>query len=140
MVIKRTRHTVYDIKYHLVWIPKYRKEIFNGTKQKRLKEIFTEIARQYEFEIDSIEIMAEHVHIFLTAPPRYSPAEIANLLKGISSREMFKEFPELFKELWAGELWNDGYFVRTTGDKVTSEVIRRYIRYHKHKEPQLKLF
>jgi len=140
MVIKRTRHTVYDIKYHLVWIPKYRKEIFNGTKQKRLKEIFTEIARQYEFEIDSIEIMAEHVHIFLTAPPRYSPAEIANLLKGISSREMFKEFPELFKELWAGELWNDGYFVRTTGDKVTSEVIRRYISYHKYKEPQLKLF
>ena len=140
MTIKHTRHTVYDIKYHFVWIPKYRKEILNKSKQKRLKEIFEDIAMQYEFEIDAMEIMAEHVHVFLSAPPRYSPAEIANLLKGITFRVMFKEFPDLFEHLWAGELWNDGYFVRTTGDKVTSQIIRRYIRYHKHQETQLELF
>lgn len=129
MAIKSTRHTVYDVKYHIVWIPKYRKEILTKDIQKRLKEVFQEIAKQYEFEIEAIEIMVEHVHIFLSAPPLYAPSEIVNILKGISSKKAFEEFPWLTQHLWAGELWSDGYFVRTVGDKVTSELIKRYIKY-----------
>jgi putative transposase len=131
--VKRTRHAVYDLKYHIVWIPKYRKIILTEEIAKRLKEIFQSIAERYEFEIDTMEVMEDHVHLFLSAPPRYAPAEIVQIMKSISARVVFREFPEVKDHLWGGELWDDGYFVRSTGDKVTSEVIRKYIKYQ-HKE------
>lgn len=140
VVYKSTRHTVYDIKYHFVWVPKYRKSILKDKVEIRIKEIFREIADECEFEIDTMEFGKDYVHIFMSCPPKYSPAEIVNVMKGVSSNKVFKEFPELKEELWGGELWSDGYFVRTVGDKVTSDVIRRYIKYHKHKETQLKIF
>ena len=106
----------------------------------RLKGIFREIAERYEFEIDTMEVMSDHLHVFLSAPPRYSPSRIVNVLKGVSARMMFHEFSGLRKQLWGGELWSDGYFVRTTGDNVTSEVIRRYIKYQKGSGRQLEIF
>jgi putative transposase len=141
MAIKRAKHAVYDIKYHLVWIPKYRKHILTKQLKHRVEELFRAIAEQYDFEIDAMGIEVDHVHIFVSAPPKYSPAKIVEVLKSISSKEVFKEFPELEKELWAGEFWSDGYFVRTVGDKVTSELIRQYIKYqHREHSKQLKLF
>jgi putative transposase len=95
----------------------------------RLKEIFREIAEHYEFVIDTMEVMDDHVHLFLEVPPKYAPAEVVRTIKSISAKTMFREFPEIKKSLWGGELWNDGYFVRSVGDKVTAEVIRNYIRY-----------
>jgi putative transposase len=127
--IKRTSHVVYDLKYHMVWVPKYRKMILGGELAKRLKMSFEEISDRYEFEIDTMEVKENHVHLFLSAPPRYSPAEIVQIIKSISAKMVFKQFPEVKKELWGGEFWSDGYFVRSVGDKVTSEVIRRYIKY-----------
>lgn len=118
--IKRTRHAVYDLKYHLVWCPKYRKKIFTKEIEEVARKFFKEITEQYEFEIDEMEVVIDHVHVFLTASPRYSPAQVVQILKSISAREIFKKFPELKKQLWAGELWNDGYFARTVGDKVTT--------------------
>ena len=84
-----------------------------------------------------MEVMEDHVHLFLSAPPRYSPAQIVQILKSISAREVFERYPSLRKVLWKHELWNDGYFVRSVGDKVTAEVIRRYIKYQ-HNEEQLR--
>jgi putative transposase len=142
MGIKRTKHAVYDLKYHLVWVPKYRKNILDGEITEYLKEVFEKIAQEYEFEIDTIGIMEDHVHIFVGAPPRYSPAEIVQIMKSISAREVFKKYPKLRKQLWAGELWNDGYFVRSVGDNVVADIIRKYIEYQIHEEnsSQLKLF
>ena len=131
--VKRTRHTVYDLKYHLVWVPKYRKMLLKGKLAERLKEIFKEIAERYEFEIDTAEVKEDHVHLFLVAPPRYSPSRIVQIIKSVSAKIVFKEFLEVKEELWGGELWNDGYFVRSVGDQVTAEVIRRYIKYQ-HQE------
>ena len=131
--VKRTRHAVYDLKYHLVWIPKYRKIVLTEEIATRLKEIFQGIAERYEFEIDTMEVMEDHIHLFLSAPPRYSPSRVVQIMKSVSAKTIFQEFPEIKEQLWGGELWNDGYFVRTTGDKVTSEVIRKYIRYQ-HKQ------
>jgi len=127
--VKRASHAVYDLKYHMVWAPKYRKMVLKGDLARRLKIAFTEIADRYEFEIDTMEVNEDHVHLFLSAPPRYSPAQVVQILKSISARMIFKEFPKTKKQLWGGELWNDGYFVRSVGDKVTSEIIRWYIRY-----------
>ena len=125
MEIRRTKHAVYELKYHLVWVPKYRARILRGDVTWYLKEVFLEIAQEYEFRIDTMEVMADHVHIFIEAPPSYSPSEVVQILKSISAREVFKKFRRLRKELWAGELWSDGYFVRSVGDKVTADIIRR---------------
>jgi len=132
--IKRTSHAVYDLKYHMVWVPKYRKIILKGDLAKRIKEVFAEIAERYEFEIDTMEVKDDHVHLFLSAPPRYSPARIVQIIKSISAKRVFKQFPEVKKELWGGEFWSDGYFVRSVGDKVTSEIIRRYIKYQQQEQ------
>ena len=142
MGIRRTKHAVYDLKYHLVWIPKYRKQILSGEVSKYLKEVFQHIAEEYEFSIDTMEVVADHVHIFIEVPPRYSPAQVVQILKSVSARKVFKKFPKLRKELWAGEFWNDGYFVRSVGDKVTADIIRKYIEYQIHEEnsSQLRMF
>ena len=131
MAPKASAHAVYDLKYHFVWIPKYRKQLLVGEVAEVTREILPKIAEAYEMEIDTMEVVENHVHIFLSAPPRYSPARIMQILKSISARELFARFPWLKDKLWGGELWGDGYFVRSVGDQVTSEIIRRYIRYQK---------
>ena len=143
MVLKRASHAVYDTKYHFVWAPKYRKWILRGDIQERVKSIFYEIAIANEFEIDTMGVAADHVHIFLSFPPRYSISRVVAMLKSISASVIFREYPGVKKQLWGGEFWEDGYFVRTVGDKVTAEVIRKYIEYHRHEEKtpkQLELF
>ena len=142
MGIRRTKHAVYDLKYHLVWIPKYRKNVLSDEVSKRLKEVFHKIAEEYEFKIDTMEVMEDHVHIFVEVPPRYSPGQVVQILKSVSAREVFKEFPKLREQLWAGEFWSDGYFVRSVGDKVTADIIRKYIEYQTHEKnsSQLRMF
>lgn len=127
----RTSHAVYDLKYHIVWAPKYRRKLLVGPVVRKLKRIFLGIAGRYGFTVVEQEVMADHVHLFVSAPPRYSPAELVKILKSVSWQRLMKEEPEVREELWGGELWQEGYFVRATGDMVTSEVIRRYIR-HQH--------
>ena len=132
--VKRTSHAVYDLKYHFVWVPKYRKTILREEIAKRVQEVFGEIAEVYEFEIERMAVVEDHVHIFLSAPPKYAPGEIVRILKSRSAKVVFKEFTDVRKELWGGEFWSDGYFVRSVGDEVTAEVIRRYIEYHNSKQ------
>jgi putative transposase len=142
MTIRRTAHAVYDTKYHLVWTPKYRKWIKREDIRDKAKEIFLEVSEHYGFEIQEMRVALDHVHIFLSFPPRYLIAKVVGMLKSISASEIFEKFPEVKKELWGGEFWEDGYFARTVGDKVTADLIRRYIKYH-HDEiqgKQLKLF
>jgi putative transposase len=139
MGVRRTKHAVYDLKYHLVWIPKYRKHILKKEISDYLKEVFGQIAEEYEFRIDTMEVMEDHVHIFVEVPPKYSPAQVVQIMKSISAREAFIKFPELRKQLWAGELWNDGYFVRSVGDKVTADIIRKYIEYQAHEDDSIQL-
>jgi putative transposase len=137
--IKRTKHAVYDLKYHLVWIPKYRKRIMGGEVSEYLKEIFRQIAEEYEFSMDTMEVVEDHVHIFVEVPPRYAPSQVVQIFKSVSEREIFKKFPKLKKQLWAGEFWSDGYFVRSVGDKVTADIIRKYIEYQNHENNSVQL-
>ena len=131
MVLRKTSHAVYDTKYHVVWCPKYRKRLFaQGYLSERAAELFREISAEYGYEIEEMEIAEDHVHIFLLFPPKYSIGAVVRALKSISARELFREYPSLKKRLWKGELWEDGYFVRTVGDKLTSDMIKKYIKQH----------
>ena len=130
-------------RYHLVWAPKYRKWILKEKLRDTVKKLFEEILKARDCEIEEMEIAEDHVHIFTSIPPKYSVGQMVRVLKSVSAKEIFLRHPEVKKELWGGEFWEDGYFVRTVGDKVTSEVIRKYIQYHHEEETnptQLKLF
>ena len=131
-------HAVYDTRYHLVWAPKYRKWVLKGEVREYVEEIFKEILTARDCEVMEMEIAQDHVHIFSSIPPRYSVGEMVRILKCVSAKEIFRRFPQVKRELWGGEFWEDGYFVRTVGDKVTSETIRKYIQYHRHDEKQPK--
>ena len=122
---------MYDTKYHLVWAPKYRKWILQGEIRDRAEELFREIAGYHGFEIEEMEVAGDHVHIFISFSPKHSIAKVVGILKAVSAREIREEFPRVKKQLWGGEFWEDGYFARTVGDKVTVEVIKKYIRFHK---------
>ena len=124
---------MYDTRYHLVWAPKYRKWVLHGASRQRVKELFQEIARHHGFEIEEMEVDKDHVHLFLSFPPKYSIGQVVGLMKAVSAKEIREEFPEVQKQLWGGEFWEDGYFARTVGDKVTAEVIKKYIRFHEAK-------
>ena len=135
MAIKRTSHAVYDTSYHLVWCPKYRKKIFGrGDIRERAEQLIREISEEYGFEIVEMEVAVEHVHILLSFPPKRSIGEVVRIIKSNSARELFREFPSMKRRLWAGELWEDGYFARTVGDRMTRDVIEKYIEHHRDLE------
>jgi len=141
MVFRRTAHAAYDTAYHLVWSPKYRKRILVGALQAKVEQMFKEIAEVYDITIDEMEVSPDHVHLFCSFPPRYSIAQVVTRFKSLSARAVFREFPHVKRQLWGGEFWEDGYFARTVGDKVTAEVIRKYIQRHKEAEDtQIDLF
>ncbi len=135
MAIKRTSHAVYDTSYHLVWCPKYRKKIFERDDVKeRAEQFIREISEEYGFDIIEMEISVEHVHILLSFPPKRSIGEVVRIIKSISARELFREFPALKRRLWSGQMWEDGYFARTVGDRMTRDVIEKYIENHRKLE------
>ena len=137
MTFRRASHAVYDTKYHLVWAPKYRKSILKDELKDTVKQFFQEILEARDCEVEEMEVAEDHVHVFTGIPPKYSVGEIIRALKCISAKEIFVRYPEVERFLWGGEFWEDGYFVRTVGDKVTGEVIKKYIRYHRHVEKSL---
>ena len=101
------------------------------------------MAANHDIEIDTMEIAKDHVHLFVSFPPRESIARVVGKFKSISASVIFREYPGVTRELWGGHFWQVGYFARTVGDAVTAEVIRRYIQYHQTEETtpkQLPLF
>ena len=139
MGVRRTKHAVYELKYHLVWVPKYRARIMDEEVAEYVKVVLGQVAEEYEFRIDTMEVMKDHVHVFIEAPPGYAPAKVVQILKSITAREIFKKFPKMRKTMWSGMIWGDGYFVRSVGDKVTADVIRKYIEYQKHEDSATQL-
>ncbi len=97
-------------------------------------------AEEYEIELEELAVEEDHVHVFASFPPRYSVARVVGILKSTSASRAFRRFAWLRERFWSGELWEDGYAVRTVGDPVTRDLIRRYIRRHEEEttnQPEL---
>jgi putative transposase len=117
----------YNINYHVVFCPKYRKPVLIEKIKATLDTIFRSICATEEWQIIEMKIMPDHVHLFISSRPKSSPMEIVKKLKGISARLIFRKYPEFKqKRFWGGHLWSEGYYIGTAG-VVTSEAIEKYI-------------
>ena len=130
---RKSSHTVYDLKYHLVWISKYRKPILRGEVAERVRELVREICKANDVEILKGHISCDHVHIFVSVPPHLSVSKLMQAIKGKSSRKLLSEYKRLSKAFWGRHMWARGYFVASSGN-VTDEVIMKYIE-EQGKEP-----
>ncbi|WP_454055238.1 IS200/IS605 family transposase [Clostridium sp. Marseille-Q7071] len=126
--VRKTSHSVYNINYYIAFCPKYRHNIFTGELEYEISKLFKVIAYNYGFEVLEEEIMSDHIHLFITAPPTIAPTEIVKTLKSISANEIFKAFPNLKKsKFWGSGLWSKGYYIGTAR-AVSSEIIKKYIQ------------
>ena len=126
---RRGAHTVYRLAYHFVWIPRYRGKVLTGDVAQRLKDLIREVCTARDWEVEALTVRSDHVHLFVSCPPRDAPAKVMNVLKSITARELYAEFPRLRRSHWGGKLWATGYYVGSAGDHVTSDLIKRYIEY-----------
>ena len=127
MDTKSTFHCRYNINYHLVWCPKYRHQVLTGEIEIFLKSLIDAICQDYGYELLNLEVMPDHLHLFVSAPPTIAPADIVKTIKSITAVKIFKQFPGLkVKKFWGSGLWSKGYYIGTAGT-VTSETIQRYI-------------
>ena len=131
---RKSSHSRFDIKYHFVWVTKYRKRILTGVVAVRLRDLVREICRTEEIEILQGAVSSDHVHVLLSCPPNLSPSRIMQLIKGKTSRKLLMEFKHLQKISWGRHFWARGYFVASSGN-VTDEVIMEYIRTQDGVEP-----
>jgi putative transposase len=125
--ITHARTCVYNVNYHIVWSVKYRRKVLTQEIEKYLKDLFNEIARDKGFEIIMMEVgEQDHIHVFASAHPKIAPSYIVKMLKGISGRKLFLQFPEIKQKLWKGRLWNRSYYIETVGS-ISEESIKKYI-------------
>ena len=131
---RKSSHTVYDLKYHIVWITKYRKQVLKNEIGKRTRELIREICAAWDVEIIKGHIAKDHVHIFVSAPPHLSVSKLVQSVKGKTSRKLMSEYKALSKAYWGRHMWARGYFVASSGN-VTDEIIIKYIEQQGQEPP-----
>lgn len=133
---RKTAHATYDIKYHIVWITKYRKPVITGKIAERTRELIRQICHGNDVEILAGHVGKDHIHLLVSVPPHLSASKLVQYLKGNSSRKLQMEYKELNKQFWGQHLWARGYFVASSGN-VTDEVIAEYIKNQDIEERQM---
>lgn len=132
----KTRIAVYDFHFHLVFVTKYRKSVFDTTeKQAELKALLYSFAEKNGSAIESIEVMPDHVHLVLSFPPKFAPSSIVKSFKGAAAREWFKLHPEDKQKLYKGHLWSPSFFMQTVG-VASQETVMEYVENQHTKEPR----
>ena len=132
--------------YHFVCPTKYRRVVIDKEVDEKMKEICLEIEKRYEINFLEIGADKDHVHFLVQSVPMKSATEIITIIKSITAREIFKDMPELKRELWGSSFWSSGYFVNTVGKHEDGEKLLNYVGkqgrkdYEKWHEGQLKLF
>ena len=132
---RHSAHAVYDIKYHVIWVTKYRYKVMRGRVAERAREVIRQICEARGVAIVRGAISPDHIHMLLSAPPHLSPAKLVQYIKGRSSRILQMEFPELGKRYWGQHLWARGYFCATVG-AVDEAKIKEYIENQRWRDDQ----
>ena len=127
-------HNVTVLMYHLVCPTKYRRIVITEEIDQSLKEICLEISSRYEIYFLEIGTGKDHVHFLTQSVPMMSPKSIAQKVKSITAREIFRRNPEVKRQLWGGAFWSSGYFMNTVSQYGNEEVIARYVRNQGDKE------
>ena len=137
MELDNNNHSVFLLHYHLVLVVKYRRKVLNDTISKRLREIFENIAPNYNITVEEWNHDVDHVHVLLKGHPNTEFSKFINAYKSASSRLIKKEFPHIRKFLWKELFWSRSFCLLTTGG-VTIDTIRHYIETQGEKENQSK--
>ena len=124
---RKSSHCTYDIKYHIVWITKYRKPVIVGKIAHRTREVIRMVCATNEVEIMAGHVGKDHIHLLVSVPPHLSASKLVQYIKGNTSRKLQMEYKELNKQFWGQHLWARGYFVASSGN-VTDEIIAQYIK------------
>ena len=122
------KHNVSGLLYHSVCPTKYRRAVITAEVDEKLKEICGEISLRYEIEFLEIGTDSDHVHFPVPSVPIYSPTKIVRTIKSLTAKEIFRQMPEVKKQLWGGEFWSDGYYISTIGTHSSEETMKQYIR------------
>jgi putative transposase len=135
-------HNVSEPYYHIQITVKYRKALMNAETEKVIVETMEGIKERYAIEVSHVGFDKNHVHILCRFLPKYSGGQVIRLIKSITAREIFRQVPEIKKELWGGEFWTDGYYFATVSGRGDRGVIEKYIEQQGREEDkrQLKLF
>ena len=126
MSYRKGSHTVYDLKYHIVWITKYRKPVLRGEVGKQVGELVRQTCATLDVYIVSGHVALDHVHLLVSVPPNLAVSDLVQRLKGRTSRLLLDEFAELKRQFWGRHVWARGYFVASSSN-VTDKVIKQYI-------------
>ena len=133
-------HSVWDCKYHIVWIPKCRRKVLYGRIRTHLGEVIRELARQRESNVLEGHLCSDHVHVYISIPPKYAVAQVVGYIKGKSAIHIARTFGGRTRNFTGENFWARGYFASTVGRD--EEVIRNYIRQQEvadHRLDQMKL-
>ena len=139
MKVEYAPHCSFRIRYHMVFVVKYRKDLISDEIKEYLKEILQGIELRYYLKFHAFGTEEDHLHILVEARPRYSPSEVMQICKSISAKEIFKRFPSVKKELWGGHFWTEGGHIDTVGDGYGEEKMKEYIKNQGRDASQLKL-
>ena len=141
MRYRTSAHSRYTINYHIVFCPKYRRKIFSDFDiEEDLKQAIVQLSQCHDWMIEELEMDEDHLHLCVSAPPRYSPANIVKLLKTWTYKQVYAQHPEIREYLWGGKMWCQGYYISTVSDQITKKEIKEYIRQQKRHQQQLNLF
>jgi putative transposase len=124
--LKSSAQSKFDLRYHFVFVPRYRKRILKGEIAKRIEGMIRFAAQIHEWEIYELTVNIDHVHLYIGAQPKFAPSEIMKIIKGGTSNKIRELFPELDEVYWGATFWADGYLVKTVGF-VTDKVISEYV-------------
>ena len=130
---RHSAHATFDLKYHVIWITKYRYKILRGRIAERARNLIRQVCQAREVVIIRGAVCPDPIHMLLSAPPHLAPAKLVQYIKGRSSRRLQDEFPELRKRYWGQHLWARGYFCATVG-AVDEQTIKAYIENQKWNE------
>lgn len=124
--IRHGRHCVFNLHVHLVFVTKYRRRVFTRAILGDMQGIFAKVCTDFEAELIEFDGEDDHVHLLVSYPPKVAVAKLVNSLKGVSSRLLRKQHPELIRRYWKGVLWSPSYFAGSCGG-APIEIVRQYI-------------